>query len=497
MADYTESLGLELITPGTQAGLWGTTTNNNLTNVDQAISGITPISFAGLGGTTRTLTSNNGAADEARSAVLNITGTATAGNTIIIPNKQKLYVVRNDTGQSITFKTLTGTVTYVVQAGYYTMVFCNGNDEVYTGLLVPGATTLGVTGGGTGVTTFGAGGILRSAGGTANLFAFPTVSLNTEVAGTLPVGNGGTGNTSFTSGALLTGGGGGSNLGSVVPGTAKYALVSTGSAWNSEPIVNAIAGGTGISITGSGGSYTISATGSSSGTVTSVSGTGSVNGITLSGTVTSAGALTLGGTLSGTASGLTVGTATNATYATSAGSATYATSAGSATTASSATTAGSATNATNAINLNGSGTISNTTTSIGVTTTSTTNPAPGIVGEVLTFSGSGALTNGGIATLGSGTITAGDWDITGVWTYVSGSGTTSSYATFGLNTVPATIGGSTGGPMTIPSGVRTTVAASSGPLRLTSSTTYYFNMYSTFAGGTATGEYTIYARRVR
>lgn len=35
------------------------------------------------------------------------------------------------------------------------------------------------------------------------------------------------------------------------------------------------------------------------GTVTSVSGTGTVNGITLSGTVTSSGSLTLGGTLSG------------------------------------------------------------------------------------------------------------------------------------------------------------------------------------------------------
>lgn len=270
MADYTESLGLELITPGTQAGLWGTTTNNNLNNVDQAISGITPISFAGLGGTTRTLTSNNGAADEARSAVLNITGTATAGNTIIIPNKQKLYVVRNDTGQSITFKTLTGTVTYVVQAGYYTMVFCNGNDEVYTGLLVPGATTLGVNGGGTGVTTFGTGGILRSAGGTTNLFAFPTISLNTEVAGTLPVGNGGTGQTSFTSGALLTGNGSG-GLGNVPVGTAGQGLVSTGSAWAATNTVNTISAGTGIAITGSAGNFTISSSGSTAG-VTSIAG---------------------------------------------------------------------------------------------------------------------------------------------------------------------------------------------------------------------------------
>jgi hypothetical protein len=52
--------------------------------------------------------------------------------------------------------------------------------------------------------------------------------------------------------------------------------------------------GSGISISGT----TLSATGSG-GTVTSVAGTGTVNGISLSGTVTSSGSLTLGGALTG------------------------------------------------------------------------------------------------------------------------------------------------------------------------------------------------------
>lgn len=47
-----------------------------------------------------------------------------------------------------------------------------------------------------------------------------------------------------------------------------------------------------------------------SGSVTSVSGTGTVNGLSLSGTVTTTGSLTLSGTLSGTASGLTAGNVT-------------------------------------------------------------------------------------------------------------------------------------------------------------------------------------------
>ena len=62
----------------------------------------------------------------------------------------------------------------------------------------------------------------------------------------------------------------------------------------------AIAAGTGISVSGTYPNFTVTnSSPSSGGTVTSVGGTGTVNGITLSGTVTSSGNLTLGGTLSG------------------------------------------------------------------------------------------------------------------------------------------------------------------------------------------------------
>lgn len=56
--------------------------------------------------------------------------------------------------------------------------------------------------------------------------------------------------------------------------------------------------------------FTISSADQFAGTVTSVGGTGTVNGLSLSGTVTSSGSLTLSGTLSGTASGLTAGNVT-------------------------------------------------------------------------------------------------------------------------------------------------------------------------------------------
>lgn len=96
------------------------------------------------------------------------------------------------------------------------------------------------------------------------------------LAGTVNVGHGGTDQTSFTDGQLLIGNSTGNTL-------TKASLTA----------------GTGITITPGSGSITITNTGSGSGTVTSVAGTGTVNGITLTGTVTTSGNLTLGGTLSG------------------------------------------------------------------------------------------------------------------------------------------------------------------------------------------------------
>ena len=84
----------------------------------------------------------------------------------------------------------------------------------------------------------------------------------------------------------------------------------------------AITAGTGISVTGTYPNFTVTNTEpSSGGTVTSVSGTGTVSGISLSGTVTSSGNLTLGGSLDlssppaigGTAPNTVNGTVINAT----------------------------------------------------------------------------------------------------------------------------------------------------------------------------------------
>lgn len=344
MSTYTPSLGLELITPGSQAGLWGNTTNNTFNLIDQAITGVTPLSFASASGTTQTLTDFNGAEDQARAAVLNITGTASGPNTVVIPNKQKTYMVRNGTGQDITFQTPAATTPNIVAAGNNTLIFCDGNNGVFPGILVPGAGTLGVNGGGTGVTTFSAG-FIKSPGGTTSLTSSPTVSLTTEVAGTLAVANGGTGKSSLTSGALLFGNGTGA-VGEFVGGAAGQVATWNGSGWAAvSPTtggVSSVAAGTGITVTGTatnpivnnGGVLSVGAgTGisiggttanpiinvSGAGTVTSVGLSSGTTGLTVtpSGTnpITTSGTFTLGGTLAvasgGTGATTASGAATN------------------------------------------------------------------------------------------------------------------------------------------------------------------------------------------
>jgi hypothetical protein len=203
---YSPLLRLELIGAGEQSGLWGETTNKNLGDLlEQAIAGVTTISLSGGAGD-YTLKTSDGALDEARAAVLKFEGNPSGTKTIIIPTKTKLYVVRNQSGQTIIFKTV-GQVSNLVTVldGEATLVFCDGSSAL-AGIQTKDVGTLTVPGGGTGATSF-ISGFIKSPGGTGSLTAVATVNASTEVAGTLPSANGGTGRSTLTGGRLLVGDG--------------------------------------------------------------------------------------------------------------------------------------------------------------------------------------------------------------------------------------------------------------------------------------------------
>jgi len=140
---YSNNLRLTLIGDGEQAGTWGQLTNTNLgTLIEQAIAGYSTVSITDAN---YTLTSINGATDEARSMALNITSsvTLTATRNVICPSVSKLYVVKNATtgGQSIVIKTSAGTGITVAN-GATAIVLCDG-----TNVIDPFNSKLNTTGG--------------------------------------------------------------------------------------------------------------------------------------------------------------------------------------------------------------------------------------------------------------------------------------------------------------------------------------------------------------
>lgn len=155
-SSYSTSLKLELIGNGDQSGVWGNTTNNNLgTLLEQAITGVQTITMTDAN---YTLSNLNGTTDEARNAVLVITGTNSAVRQVVVPLVPKLYTVWNNTtgGYSITIGASSGAIV-TVENGDTVLVYCDGTN-FYTGLSgvtnnfdVPGNLTVGGTITGSGI----------------------------------------------------------------------------------------------------------------------------------------------------------------------------------------------------------------------------------------------------------------------------------------------------------------------------------------------------------
>lgn len=122
---YSPSLKLELIGNGDQNGTWGTTTNINLgTLLEQAITGVQSIVMSNVD---KTLTTLNGTSDEARNAVLVVSGTNSAVRNIIAPAVKKLYVIVNNTsgGFGIILKT-SASAGVTIPNGASLWVYCDG-----------------------------------------------------------------------------------------------------------------------------------------------------------------------------------------------------------------------------------------------------------------------------------------------------------------------------------------------------------------------------------
>ena len=189
MAVYTSLLGLALPTTGTLFSTWGDTVNNAITALtDSAIAGTTTLSAD----SDVTLTATDGAANQARSAVLLWTATNGANTrSITAPSHSKAYIVINaGTGSVIVKGAATTGVT--IATGIKALIAWNGTDFVrvsssavaladITGLGTGVATALAIAIGSAGAVVANGGALGTPSSGTAtNITGLP---ISTGVSG--------------------------------------------------------------------------------------------------------------------------------------------------------------------------------------------------------------------------------------------------------------------------------------------------------------------------
>ena len=166
VTNFSPLLGLALPTTGDLSGTWGTTVNDSITSlIDSAVAGTTTLSADA----DVTLSTTNGAANQARNAI--ILWTASNGATtrnITAPAQSKAYLVINAGTGSIVIRGSGPTAGVTVASGVRALVAWNGSDFV-------------------------------------KVVSNPVV-LTTDVSGILPVANGGTGSSTggLTSGKSIS-----------------------------------------------------------------------------------------------------------------------------------------------------------------------------------------------------------------------------------------------------------------------------------------------------
>jgi hypothetical protein len=130
---YNNNLRISEIGTGDQAGVWGVTTNYNLaTLLTEAITGVVSVTISG----NQALSALDGVTDQSRQAALILGGTPFAAFTLFVPPVDKLYVIRNNTGQTATISastaangtTPTGGTTVTIPTGFTAFIYSDGTN---------------------------------------------------------------------------------------------------------------------------------------------------------------------------------------------------------------------------------------------------------------------------------------------------------------------------------------------------------------------------------
>tara|TARA_S200002703_G_scaffold114514_1_gene100005 strand:- start:431 stop:1159 length:729 start_codon:yes stop_codon:yes gene_type:complete len=127
---FSSDLKLELMTTGEKSGTWGTITNTNLQQLEQAASGYIAIDVAA---SDVALALSNGAVSNGKNLYFKLTGTLTANRTVTMPDSsERVFVVEDATSRTssnytLTVKTVTGTG-ITIPASSVQLVYSDGTN---------------------------------------------------------------------------------------------------------------------------------------------------------------------------------------------------------------------------------------------------------------------------------------------------------------------------------------------------------------------------------
>jgi|TARA_B100001094_G_C18092393_1_gene751138 hypothetical protein len=150
MASSYTDLGVELITTGEKAGLWGTITNTNLEIVEQEVGGYVAKSIAGGAQTTAlAITDGSTSSSDARNAIIELTGSISGNQIVTVPDSiKKNYVIFNNTSgaHTVQFKTVSGTgPTFATTDKGIKIVYSNGTNIIDVNANLGTVATKGIT----------------------------------------------------------------------------------------------------------------------------------------------------------------------------------------------------------------------------------------------------------------------------------------------------------------------------------------------------------------
>jgi hypothetical protein len=292
-SSYTSLLGFVQPATGELTNTWGSTVNSQLTQlVEDSIASTSSKDITAADWTLST--TGGGQSNEARTAVLLVTGTPGTTRSIFAPKQSKVYVVVNNSNSSVVLKggPVSPTTGVTVLTGVTALIVWNTSTSDFvvaatgvtsltagTGVSVSSSTGA-VTVTNTGVTSAVAGTGIGVSGGTGAV-TFTNSGVTSNVAGTGISVSGSTGAVTITN----------SGVTSAVAGTGIGVSGGTGAVTFTNSGVTSLTAGTNISLSGSTGGVTVNATAAGSTTQLQYNNAGSLggtSGMTWSGTALTA-----------------------------------------------------------------------------------------------------------------------------------------------------------------------------------------------------------------